>query len=270
MRHKLLAFLAPLALVALGACQSQVPLASTYDLTFQQKMQAAAHWQVLARDIVEQVSARTVSYHRDIVIEHEGGDTVFATAFDDMLVTEFVNRGYAVREVPELDSMVLRYKTQVISHRSREFVRPPPGTFTVLTAGVLAVREVLLDNWGSGEAIAGLGVAAVGADIVSGSLASVTGTEFIVTTSLLKHNAYIARYTDIYYLPDDDVGLYETRTMADPNEPFIITYDSWMRSLSDVRAEASARCRSRGMSTVLLGREAGQRMQTAQFGCYQP
>lgn len=270
MRRWLPVFLAPLALVALQACQSQVPLASTYDLTFQQKMQAAAHWQVLARDIVEQVSLRTSVYDRDIVIEREGGDTDFSTAFDDMLVTEFVERGYVVREVAGPDSLVLRYKTQVITHQSRGYVRPPPGTFTVLTAGVLAVREVLLDNWASGEAIAALGVAAVGADIVAGSITETTNTEFIVTTSVLRNETYLARYTDIYYLPEGDVGLYESRGAVDPDAPFTIAYDSWVRSLSDVRAEASARCESNGMWTMLLGRNASQRMQTAEFRCYVP
>jgi len=123
-----------------------VPLATTYELTYQQKMQAAAHWQVLARDIADQVALCSAPMTGAILIVSEGPPTAFSTALDDMLVTEFVTRGFAVRDVPSGDALELRYKTQIIRHGDPGFVRPPPGNFTALTAGVLAVREVVLEN----------------------------------------------------------------------------------------------------------------------------
>lgn len=259
-----------LTLALLAACQSQVPIASTYDLTFQQKMQAAHHWQVLAEDIVTQVTARAGSTGMAIAVEHEGPQTTFATAFDDMLVTAFVQRGVAVRTEAGPDTLVLRYKTQIIAHDSAAFVRPPPGSIVALTAGVLAVRQVLIGAWGSNQAIAAAGVAAVGADLAAGSITDVTRTEMIVTTSLLRDESYVARYTDIYYLPDDDVGLYQDAAAQPGNEVFTITYDSWARSLSDVRTEADARCQNAGLWASLIGRDFSQRVQSAQFRCYRP
>jgi len=259
-----------MALLLLAACQSQVPIATTYEMTFQQKMQAAHHWQVLAEDIVEQVALRGEAHQGPIVIEREGPPTTFAIAFDDMLVTAFVERGFVVRAVPDAESVVLRYKTQVISHNSDAFVRPPPGTFAVLTAGVLAVRQVAIGDWGSSGAIAGLAVAAAGAELVSGSITETTRTEIIVTTSLLRGETYIARFTDIYYLPDDDVALYADAGPATTVAAFVVTYDSWVRSLSDVRAEANERCQRDGRWAMLIGRDIAQRMHRAEFRCYVP
>ena len=270
MRRSLIAFLAPRALVALGACQSQVPLASTYELTFQQKMQAAEHWRVLARDIVGQVALRAAPYGYDIAIEREGPSTVFATAFDDMLVTEFVQNGFIVRESAQPGGLLLRYKTQLVTHAPGREVRPPAGTFVALGAGIIALHAALENTLSAGN-INVLTAATAGAlEVTSGSIAQVTDTEFIVTTSLLSDELYVARYTDIYYLPDADAGLYQAETTVARDAPFTITYDSWVRSLSDVRAEASARCQAMGMAAELRGREFSQRMQSAEFRCYVP
>ena len=97
-----------------------------------------------------------------------------------------------------------------------------------------------------------------------------TDTEFIVTTSLLNDGVYVDRYTDIYYLPDGDADLYQVETAASRDAIFTISYDSWVRTLSDVRAEASVRCQRDGMAAELRGREFSQRMQSAEFRCYVP
>jgi hypothetical protein len=270
MRRVLLVFLAPLALFALGACQSQVPLASTYDLTYQQKMQAAEHWRVLARDIVAQVALRAAPYGYDIAIEREGPSTVFATAFDDMLVTEFVQSGFLVRDTVQAGGLLLRYKTQLVTHAPGRDVRPPVGTFVALGGGIIALHAALENTLSAGN-INVLTAATAGAlELSAGSIAEVTDTEFIVTTSLLSEDLYVARYTDIYYLPDGDADLYQVETVAAQEAPFTIVYDSWVRTLSDVRTEASARCQRGGMAAELTGREFSQRMQTAMFRCYVP
>jgi len=270
MRRALLFLLAPLALFVLGACQSQVPMASTYELTFQQKMQAAEHWRVLARDIVTQVAERARPYGYDIAIEREGAGTVFATAFDDMLVTEFVQSGFVVRETAQPGDLLLRYKTQLVTHAPGRDVRPPLGTFVALGGGVIALHAALENTLSAGNINVMTAATAGLLEAGSGSIAQVTDTEFIVTTSLLSDGLYVARYTDIYYLPDADANLYQVETVAMSEAPFTITYDSWVRSLSDVRADASARCQRTGMAAELRGRDISQRMQTAEFRCYLP
>lgn len=262
--------LAPLALIVLGACQSQVPMASSYDLSFQHKMQAAEHWRILARDIVAQVALRAAPYGYDIAIEREGSDTVFATAFDDMLVTEFVQQGFIVRETAQPGSLLLRYKTQIVTHAPGRQVRPPVGTFVALGGGIIALHAALENSLSVGN-INVLTAATAGAlELGAGSIVEITDTEFIVTTSLLSDDLYVARYTDIYYLPDGDAGLYQVETTGARDAPFTISYDSWVRSLSDVRAEASARCQQSGMWVALIGRDMSQRRQSAEFRCYVP
>ncbi len=270
MRRSLPLLLAPLALLVLGACQSQVPLASTYDLTYQQKMQAAEHWQVLARDIVEQVALRAAPYGYEIAVEREGPSTVFATAFDDMLITQFVQNGFLVRDTVQPGGLLLRYKTQLVTHAPGRDVRPPVGTFVALGGGIIALHAALENTLSAGNVNVLTAATAGALEIGAGSIAEVTDTEFIVTTSLLSDDLYVARYTDIYYLPDGDADLYQVETAVSQDAPFTISYDSWVRTLTDVRAEASQRCARHGMAAELTGREFSQRMQSAVFRCYLP
>ena len=41
--------------LGLGACASQVPVATTYPISFQRKMQAAEHWDILAADVANRL-----------------------------------------------------------------------------------------------------------------------------------------------------------------------------------------------------------------------
>lgn len=112
-------------LVNLTACESQLPIAQSYDLTYQRKMQAAHHWQALAKDISNQVIKRIATRVLPIriVIQPEGPLTAFSQALEDMLITEFVERGIMVLTVPSDDTIVLTYGVQVIKYEPGRLVR---------------------------------------------------------------------------------------------------------------------------------------------------
>ena len=135
---------------------------------------------------------------------------------------------------------------------------------------MLAVRQVLIGAWDSGAAIAATTVAGAGTEVAIGSVTSVTDTEVIVTTSLLWHDSYVDRHTDIYYVPDAEAGQYGGAEPMTSDTGFTISYDSYARSLSDVRAQANQKCQGAGMWAALIGRDLGQRMQSATFRCYAP
>ena len=270
---RLISFAAILLAFVASGCQSQVPMPATYDLTYQQKMQAAYHWQVLARDLATQVDLRMTERGLSpiVVVEGGGGGTAFDEAFHDMLVTELVDRGYHVYGIETSETTMVTYKTQVVRHAPGRWVRPPVGTFAALGAGILAVRQVLISDVSTAAVVGGVAAAAAAAELGAGSVTSLSDTEVIITTSLVRNGSYLARYSDIYYVPDNDAEHYDA-ALAEaelaPGNAFTINYDSYDRSLYDVRQEAIDRCARSGQSAELIARDFGQRMHTAEFRCY--
>ena len=262
-------------LVTLAACESQLPIAQSYDLSYQRKMQAAYHWQVLAEDVSSKVIERmeTRALPIRIVIQPEGPTTAFSQALEDMLITQFVERGLVVLSVPSQDAIVLTYDVQVVTHEPGRFVREAPGTYALLGAGVIAVTSLVNDFSVGGLSWTVAGAAAA-AELGAGSYAEVSNTEVIINASLLWQDEYVARYTDIYYVPDDDSGHYEaedgTVVIAGDDGSFSIVHDSYLRSLTNVREEAEHRCSRDGLLTSITGRDMAHRMQTAYFRCYTP
>ncbi len=198
-----LLFLAPallgLAALLLTGCQSQLPMAGTYPLHMQQKMQAAHHWDVLAEDVAEQVAEALDERVEmrllpiDVVAEDEGP---FSEVFTELLMSRLVQRGLQVSSARE-GVVALRFKVQVVLHGDRS-QRPVPGALTAIGAGVSVARDVSLD-WLYGAV--GLGLLA---DIGAGYLATHSDHEVVVTTALLHKNRFVVRSSDIYYINDQD------------------------------------------------------------------
>jgi hypothetical protein len=197
------------ALVTAG-CASQVPVAETYPVSYQKKMKASHHWDVLAADVVAQTKASLKRNNyldgRELYVVPAEQKTAFNRAFGNFLTSQLVNQGLPVSTKRE-GSVVVQYETQLVKHNSE---RPnyAPGMLTTLTAGVLVARDVALHA--SGESLYLGGMALVGlADLGYGRLAGgPTKTEVIVTTSITDDGHYLARKSDVYYLEDVDASLF--------------------------------------------------------------
>lgn len=215
-------YLIPLIVIlstAIG-CTSQVPKPTTYPLTFQQKMQAAHHWDLLAQDVARQVwmccnerEGCELGYGRPIYVEPKPG--VFGRAFRNLLIAHLVQpkidgvpqwTGCLVAEEKTDDSLILRYDVQLIRHRTKRFNRPMPGTFTVLGAGLSVLRNP------SPGALKALGIGAgVMTDFWIGSAATLPHHEVLITTSIVRDNQYLFSKTDLYYINDPDFLHYPTQ-----------------------------------------------------------
>lgn len=192
--------------LGLGACMSQVPMATTYPITFQKKMQAAQHWDVLTEDVANRLyssliggSGRSVTLH----VQQPKYDSHFGEAFHNLLITHLMERGFSITENPSA-GLPLTYDVQVVSHNDRGFIRPAPGLFTALGSSVLVLRDVA--NHHNPAAAWMLG--AVGVDVASGFITDQPNNEIIVTTSVMSGDRYVARVRDIYYISDNNVGQY--------------------------------------------------------------
>ncbi len=201
---------APLAILCLGlgACMSQVPVATTYPVTFQKKMQAAQHWDILAADVANRLQEDLIGSGEPqgrpvpLYVQQPRNNSDFGIAFHNLLITHLLERGFLMSE-SSAGGLPVSYDIQVVQHKDRGFIRPTPGLFTALTGTVLVVRNVA-DNHPGAATMLG----AVALDVASGFVTDNPNSEIIVTTSVMSGDRYVARLRDIYYVSDNNIDQY--------------------------------------------------------------
>lgn len=195
------------AFLATG-CASEVPSPKTFPLTSQQKIKSAHHWDVIAKDAAQQAASSLVKHKlgsTPVVVTSPQSGASFQLGFKNFLITHLVDLN---QPVAQKDAEVeVQFETQIVRHAS-DRQASIPGELTVLTAGILVVRQAAL-HW-SGDALKAGTLAAAGlADWGKGQITSTTKTEVIVTTSVIRNGQYLSRKTDVYYLEDADGSLFE-------------------------------------------------------------
>lgn len=99
-----------LALGLAAGCASEVPIPTAYERSYQPKMWAAHHWNVLAADVAERLSLSLAGLEPDrpLVLHVEPGDpSVFGRAFHELLETQLMQQGFGVtRTSSDADLMV--------------------------------------------------------------------------------------------------------------------------------------------------------------------
>jgi len=196
-----LSYMLLLTSIYLTSCTSQIPIATNYPYTEQQKMQAASHWNALAADVVEQVKQNPeISkdtplvvfpkfYFRDkenpvfwttkqpltVADESDRLATIpFKRAYQNYLITQLVNAGYKVTEDYTAAKLLMTFDIQLVKHNNRR-VRNPH-----------IISQL-------GRIIAG------GAD---GAYAGVKAGKYevVITTSVKRGHTYILSHTGTYYI----------------------------------------------------------------------
>jgi hypothetical protein len=188
---------------------SQVPVATTYPVNFQKKMQAAHHWDVLTADVAKRLHDNLIGsgepQGRPIAlnVQQPRYNSQFSMAFHNLLITHLLEQGFVMSENPST-GLPVSYDVQVVTHKDRGFIRPTPGLFTALTGTVLVIRDVA----DSHSAIAATMLGAVVLDVASGFVTDTPNSEIIVTTSVMNGDRYVSRLRDIYYVSDNNVDQY--------------------------------------------------------------
>lgn len=208
------------ASLGLVGCASQVPVPQTYPLTYQQKMQAAHHWDVLATDVASRLGGALSSV--------KGGETVvlhvqppnelyvFGRAFYNLLTTELIQKGFGVTLDPAEADLEVLYDVQLVTHKDRGFIRPRPGVFTTLTTGVLVLRELAESSVPEAAVLAGAAAIDIGSGYITGPTPD---SEVIITTSVMNGNRFVTRISDLYYVSDNNA----TQYIACCSEPAPVT-----------------------------------------------
>lgn len=199
-----------LGAVLLGGCfevnTSQAPIATTYPISEQKRMQAAHHWEVLAEHEARDILAERDLWGQPLYLEPAGKKTAFSRGFRDLLTSELVERGAIVRTRPDASAHV-SVDVQVIRHEDRGFIRPPQGALTALATGI-AVATVPFNHWS--EPALGLIPAAALADTFSGSWTSPGPEEVIITTQVSQYDTLHYSSSNLYYINAGDSEHYGT------------------------------------------------------------
>jgi hypothetical protein len=186
-------------------------------------MQAAHHWDVLAKDVAKEVKVKLALQEKDpalsgkrIYVEPHK-TSLFGEVFDTLLTTQLFKQNIKLAE-SESDSLKLKYKIQVVKHRAERFTSPVyPGETLLLTALGSGVYKAIVDNnW------------TLGAFATAGAVEAINDIEFewgiphyeiVITTQLTKpKGTIIYRESNIYYINDADSWHYsEEKEMSTKN-----------------------------------------------------
>lgn len=195
-------------IAALGGC-APTPLAETFGLQSQRKIQSAAHWRVLADEVAARVADEDARGGRPVFVAPQRNKTAFGDAFHSFLVAALAERDVPVAATAR-DAAVLRYTTQVVAHASDRRLWPTgllSGGAALAAGTVAAIGEQV--SFLEAAAVAGGGVLLL--DLALGAWDSATNTELIVGTTLIGDSAVLYAAAETFYVGDRDWRQYEPR-----------------------------------------------------------
>ncbi|MFN7855943.1 MAG: hypothetical protein ACK5OA_05095 [Acidovorax sp.] len=208
------------AVAALVGCaqKAPIPVAENFEYTSQAKVRSAGHWNLVARDVVQQtlgtLDKAGIAANTPLHVVPPANASQFETAFRDFLITKLVQSGSVVHQ-NQGAALDVSYGIQVVRHNS-ERPRFIPGQFTMLAAGLFAahgLRNYHVDTQAAG--VVGLALAADYASSVNSG--GPTNTELILTTTVTRGGQFVARKTDVYYLENADTSLFTRSSYKNVN-----------------------------------------------------
>ena len=211
-------------LVVTGCNRRPIPMATSYPVTSQQKMQSAHHWNVLADDVAKRLKQTVdITFPNAVVkpslfikLADRQAKTPFGQGFHSLLTTKLIQQGLAImaNDIGYGDSLVLNYNMQVVHHKDRRLTYAPPGIYTALATGVWMASQAQ-DKWKFPGLVAlPFAIAGDVNSLVDYHLPGETNTEVIITTSVKMGQQYIFGDSRIYYVNEGDFDHYEDLNKA--------------------------------------------------------
>ena len=211
--------LAGSTLLACAAPYGGAPVATNFPATNQPKLQAAAHWAIVAEKSAEALlrsltpggaCADPGAICPRVYVRPAAQQTVFAQNFRAAFITALVGHKVAVVHTPSAGAVAIDIDVQTVRFSPDRQNRFLPAT--AVYAGAWAVYGLAAN---ASPAAAGL----AGAAIVGGydawrwaSSETASGptpqTEVLVTVSAADATRYLGRVAAVYYAADSDAGLY--------------------------------------------------------------
>jgi hypothetical protein len=190
---------------------SPVPIASNFPYTRQEKLQAAAHWGVIAQSMSQQlVSEMKKGPQRPFYIAETPQATPFQRALTTQLISALVNQGQIVSRAPA-GSLCIDLDVQAYTFSPNRPQSRYAGVPAAIGAGVW-----MLADFDPAFAVAAGAAGFDGYNWHSSQYASgdTPQTELIITASVSDQFRYYARSTSAYYVADSDRSLYGIKDEA--------------------------------------------------------
>jgi hypothetical protein len=214
-----LALASGLLLAGCAIPYSPAPVATNFANTQQLKLQAAAHWGVIARHMALELRPTLQSAPKRPLYVMPLQASTFSQGVSTHLVTALVNEGFVVLKSPEPGALKIEFETQVVAFSGKR----PQYRYVGLPSTLASGAWVLTGIEHSAE---WLGTAAIytydayrwfTAQFAPGATPK---TEAIITLSVADDSRYYARTTSVYYTNDDDRALYDAALQ--PSKTFAV------------------------------------------------
>lgn len=199
----------------LGGCAapySETPIATNAPTENQLQLQAASHWQLIAKDAASRLTANLAV--GPLYVHQADRQSPFESAFTQQLVSSLISAGYPVVKSPSYPgAMTVEVSAEAVRFApDRQQARSLIGAPTLLAAGLWAVGEAV--TMAPGDAVGaavlgGMGLAEAHQYFASERASGPTPrTEIIVTTRVSDASRYMAQVTSAYYTTESDYRLY--------------------------------------------------------------
>ena len=203
-----------ISLLALGCSQTPVP--ASYPYGFQHKMQAAQHWQILARDVSGDITEMVQmlgeqhpdEMHNQRVQIMTRDASSFSRALESFMVTDLTHSGVRVTNDPD-NAYQVYWSVQSVNHKDyRSYTKAPPGTYIIVGALGYGVYRIFTDSTNFARAVTAGAAVEVGRGLLHMYRTRLPDNEVIVNVTIKSGNNILYRMSNIYYINDLDTDHY--------------------------------------------------------------
>lgn len=209
----LLSLLLGLFFIGCATPYSEAPIATNFENTEQHKLQAGAHWDIIANHLAASI-ASNINKERIVYINEPQEKSKFNTALHTLLLSALVQNNISVAKTPTAANATIDIKTQVLKFTpDRATFRNSFGAPTLLAAGVWAMIGVGAANTTANTIGAGATAGALGLDAYNwfgSKYDEIPQHEIIVTVNVSDAKKYISSLSNVYYIADSDKALYNS------------------------------------------------------------
>ncbi|MDY0963529.1 hypothetical protein [Massilia sp. CFBP9026] len=207
------ALAAGLLLAGCAMPYSPAPVATNFASTHQPKLQAAAHWGVIARHMATELGPTLKTAPSRSLYVEPLQLSIFSTGVKSHLVTALVNDGFVVVKNPVPGALKIELDTQVVAFSADRPQYRYAGLPTALASGAWVLTSIQH----SPEWLLTAGVYGFDAHrwfTAQFAPGDTPRTEMIVTVSVADEQRYYTRNTSVYYTSDEDLALYDAAQAA--------------------------------------------------------
>jgi len=202
MKKSLISAVCALFLVSCSAPYRDAPRAVNFGKSDQKKIQAMAHWKIIAKDISDTLVKKKISS----VYIIENYKTEFEKVLAKMIKSDLINKGVVVKN-KKVNTKVLEISVNTIEFsKNRDLWNDKQGLGALLGGGVyLATITPAV------VAVPGAVVAGEATYAYKSKYSNTPQYEIDVNIDIKDNDRYYASVNKVYYIADDDANLYRVK-----------------------------------------------------------